>query len=120
MIMTDLPTDMSPASLGHLRRWAALPFCSTLDETIAPFDNGGESHSSVTTAAIENGALSLPIEKAVASSLAEATIVPRQTETLLVEETTRTVRRAMRRLIGFADTKEAQEQLRLCALNGCC
>ena len=95
--------DMSPASLGHLRRWAALPFCSTLAE-IPPSPDAEQS------AATASGVSKSVV---VVSSQSEAADAEG-------EEPARAVRRAVRILIGYADTGEAQEQLRLCALNGCC
>lgn len=99
--------DMSPASLGHLRRWAALPFCSTLAETPPPPDADGELQSAAADLGVIKSDATVSLSQS-ADAGAEG------------EEPARAVRRAVRRLIGYADTGEAQEQLRLCALNGCC
>jgi dihydroorotase len=110
----NVPIYMSPASLGHLRRWAALPFCSTLEEIPTSTDVDDDSQSSANDVGVSS---SFSVDQPTSSTVAIASAPEPQTE---VEQEARAVRRAMRRLIGFADTTEAQEQLRLCALNGCC
>ena len=93
----NVPLYMTPASLGHLRRWASLPFC-------ADAEGGAEASGSGT-------------EPVVAAAEEEAADGGWGKEE---ERGARTVRRAVRRLIGYANTEGEQEELRLCALNGCC
>ena len=95
----NVPIYMTPASLGHLRRWASLPFCADAMHEGGLLEDGHRVRSD------EEG-------KGEARSGEDTGGRGEASE--------RVIRAAVRRLIGYANTEDEQEQLRLCALNGCC
>ena len=72
---------MTPASLGHLRRWASLPFCADAEAGAGAGGGGGTEQAATEKETAEDG-------------WGEEE-----------EHGARTVRRAVRRLIGYANTE---------------
>jgi hypothetical protein len=101
----------SPSSLGHMRRWAALPFCTTAEEQQEQQQPDQQQKKKTTTTSDGAAAADGKEEEEETSSgnkMQEGSAdekLGREVEAEEGEEAARAVRRAVRRLIGFADTK---------------